>query len=209
MRAHGDEARPDRVAGREQRLPGPRPQAGDGVRIAAAHAGVDGEEIEAEVEQHAVAVLRPRRLAIGAEFCHHGAPVHGAGLFRQAERHGVVPARGDRGLVGDRTQVRVRPQGDGTASRGHPDTIVGQRGDGLVGVAHELRDRPEAAEAPGRARIAQRILQQRLDGGAVRSGFTLRSGLGRLGHGRSPGGALSDARAGCRMCRRRECRAGP
>ena len=94
---------------------------------------------------------RPGRLVIGAEFRHHATPVHGAGLVGQAERHRVVPARGDGGLVGDRAQIGMGPQRDGPARRRHPEAIVGQRRNRLVGVAHEFRDRPEAAEAPGRA----------------------------------------------------------
>ena len=84
----------------EQGKPNAGSEAGDGLRVARAHAGIDRQEPEAKVEQDGVVVPFASGVPVRAELRHHTAPVHRAGRLRQAKGDGVVPPGRDRGVVG-------------------------------------------------------------------------------------------------------------
>ena len=105
-----------------------------------------------------------QRLCVSAKLGEHAAAVHGAILFRQAERDALIPVglvdalgckRPDVGIELQRNAAAIGHDGDRVLAHAHLR--------GLVLVAREFGDRPECAEAPLRAGIGDFPPQQRGD----------------------------------------------
>ncbi len=157
-----------------RRAPAGLPGAKSGCpRPARKHARVSGSAVRTQASTARRPRPRSNRMRAGppgerpphpAEFRHDRPPRHRAGPLRQAQGDGVVPARGESGLVGEGPQVRDGGEGDRPPPGGQTQASAVEGDPVLAGVADEFRDGAEAPQTPGGLRIGQHSGEERRDG---------------------------------------------